>query len=63
MGVDAVQRYTLNLLRSVIPGDRLMMIASTENLVSDAALARLSAIMANATLPLTAAKLRAHDSE
>jgi hypothetical protein len=35
-----------------------MMIASTENLVSDAALATLSAIMAQATLPLTAATLR-----
>lgn len=59
MGVDAVDRYTRCLLRSAIPGDRLAMIASTENLVSDAALDRLSVIMARATLPLTAAKLRA----
>lgn len=56
-GTEAVREYLLNLLSSIIPGDRVEIIASSENLVSDEHLLAMSAIMEKATLPLTKEKL------
>lgn len=53
LGTDAVRKYMLDLLRSVIPGDRIGVEASTENLVSDEHLLVLSGILEKATLPLS----------
>jgi hypothetical protein len=53
LGTDAVEKYTLDLLRSVIPGDRIGIEASTENLVSDEHLLVLSSILEKAALPLS----------
>lgn len=53
MGPDEVKKHTLNLLRSVIPGDRLTIEMSTENLVSNENLQMLTSILENAELPLT----------
>jgi len=53
LGTDAVKKYLLDLLRSIVPGDRVGIEASTENLVSDKDLLALSAIMEKAELPLS----------
>jgi len=53
MGPDEVKRHTLNLLRSVIPGDRLSIEMSTENLVSNENLQMLTSVLEDAELPLT----------
>jgi len=57
LGTDAVKKYILDLLRSVIPGDRVGIEASTENLVSDEHLLVLSRILEKATLPLSKEKV------
>lgn len=59
LGTESVKKYMLNLLKSIVPGDRVIFIASTENLVSDKDLLTLSAIMNTAKLPLSS---RAIDS-
>lgn len=53
LGPQAVKDHALQLLRSIIPGDRLAIAMSTENLVSNANLLMLTAILENAHLPLT----------
>jgi len=53
LGPEAVKKHLLNLLRSVIPGDRIILIASTENLVPDDCLLAMTDIMEKATLPLS----------
>lgn len=53
MGPKAMKKHLLDLLRSVIPGDRLTIAASTENLVSNENLLMLTSILENAELPLT----------
>lgn len=62
-GPRAVQTYTLELMREALPGDRLAVIMSTENLVSNANLLALTDTLARLTLPLTEASLArtAHD--
>jgi uroporphyrinogen-III decarboxylase len=53
LGTEAVRKYMKGLLNSVIPGHKLGIEASTENLVSDEHLLTLSRIMDKAKLPLT----------
>jgi len=53
LGPHAVKEHSLQLLRSVIPGDRLCIEMSTENLVSNENLLMLTSILENAKLPLT----------
>jgi hypothetical protein len=53
MGTEAVKKYLFDLLRSIVPGDRIGIEASTENLVSDEHLLLLSKILEKATLPLS----------
>jgi hypothetical protein len=57
LGPDAVKKHALELLRSVIPGDRLVITMSTENLVSDENLLMLTSVLENADLPLTEEKV------
>jgi len=53
LGPEAVKKHSLELLRSVIPGERLCIEMSTENLVSNENLLMLTSILENAELPLT----------
>ncbi|MFQ6074761.1 MAG: hypothetical protein ACE5Z5_01320 [Candidatus Bathyarchaeia archaeon] len=53
MGPGAVKGHLLELLRSVVPGDRLIICASSENLVSNENLLMLASVLEDATLPLT----------
>jgi len=53
LGPEAVKKHTLTLLRSIVPGDRLCVEMSTENLVSNENLLTLTSILENAALPLT----------
>jgi hypothetical protein len=53
LGPHAVKEHSLQLLRSIIPGDRLCIEMSTENLVSNENLLMLTSILENAELPLT----------
>ncbi len=53
LGTEAVKEYTLKLLRSAIPGERLVIAMSTENLVSNENLLMLTSILEKAELPLT----------
>jgi len=57
MGPKATREHALNLLRDVIPGERLCLEASTENIVSNENLLTLTSVLENAELPLTAAKI------
>jgi hypothetical protein len=57
LGSAAVKDYTLELLSSVVPGDRLTLAMSTENLVTDEHLRLLTSILENAELPLTEEKV------
>jgi hypothetical protein len=66
LGAEAVKNHALELLRSVLPGERLVIEMSTENLVSNESLLMLTSVLENAELPLTADKIekieRAHPS-
>lgn len=53
LGPEAVKRHTLELLKSVVPGDRLIIEMSTENLVSNEDLLLVTSIIKDAELPLT----------
>jgi hypothetical protein len=53
LGPEAVKKHALTLLRSIVPGDRLCVEMSTENLVSNENLLTLTSILENAALPLT----------
>jgi len=57
LGTEAVRKHIIDLLRSVIPGDRLGIEASTENLVSDEHLLVLSTILEKSSLPLSKEKV------
>ncbi len=57
LGPEAVKNYTLDLLRSVGAGDRLVIAMSTENLVSNENLLVLTSVLENADLPLTEEKI------
>ncbi|GAI52317.1 unnamed protein product [marine sediment metagenome] len=56
-GPQAVKEFTLNLLRDVVPGERLAITMSTENLVSNENLLQLTSVLENADLPLTQEKV------
>jgi hypothetical protein len=58
LGPKAVKKYTLDLLRSAVPGDRLVIAMSTENLVSNENLLMVTSVLENADLPLTEEKIR-----
>lgn len=57
LGTEATKKHALNLLREVIPGDRLCIEMSTENLVSNENLVMLTSILEKAELPLTKEKI------
>ena len=57
LGTEAVKKYMIDLLKLAIPGERLGIEASTENLVSDENLLVLSNILEKATLPLSKEKI------
>lgn len=57
LGTQAIKKFTLDLLREVIPGDRLAITMSTENLVSNEHHLLLTSILENADLPLTQEKI------
>ncbi len=49
----SVKRYLLQLLEKTIPGERIMLIASTENFVPEDNIIAMAEVMEKATLPLT----------
>ena len=57
LGPEAVKKHALNLLRDVVPGERLVFQVSTENLVSNENMRMLTSVLENATLPLTMEKI------
>ena len=57
MGPKATKELALNLLRDTVPGERLCLEASTENIVSNENLLMLTSVLENAALPLTAEKI------
>ena len=59
LGPEATKNYTLDILKEVIPGDRLVIEMSTENLVSNENLLTLTSVLENADLPLTLEKIEA----
>lgn len=56
-GLDAIKEFTLNLLKEVGKGERLLIAMSTENLVSNDNLIMLTSVLENAYLPLTMEKV------
>lgn len=57
LGPEATKKHTLELLRDVIPGKRLTIAMSTENLVSNESLIMLTSVLENADLPLSEEKI------
>jgi len=57
MGPKATREHTLDLLRDTMPGERLCIEASTENIVSNENLLMLTSVLENAALPLTPEKI------
>jgi hypothetical protein len=57
LGPEEVKKHALDLLRSVLPGERLVITMSTENLVSNENLLTLASILEHAELPLTEEKV------
>ena len=57
LGTEATKQHALELLRDVVPGDRVVVAASTENLVSNENLLVLTSVFENAELPLTLEKI------
>jgi hypothetical protein len=57
LGHEATKKHALSLLREVVPGDRLCIEMSTENLVSNENLLMLTSVLENAELPLTPRKI------
>ena len=51
------REHAVNLLRDTIPGERLCIEASTENIVSNENLLMLTSVLENAELPLTPEKV------
>lgn len=52
LGPEATKKFTLDLLREVVPGERLVIQVSTENLVSNENLLALTSVLEKAALPL-----------
>ncbi len=57
LGLEAVKKHALNLLREVGSGDRLVVELCTETLISNESLLLLTSILENADLPLTKEKI------
>jgi hypothetical protein len=57
MGPQATREHALNLLRDTVPGERMCIAASTENIVSNDNLRMLTSVLENAELPLTPEKI------
>lgn len=57
LGPEATKKHALALLREVIPGERLTIAMSTENIVSNENLVMLTSVLENADLPLTEEKI------
>ena len=57
MGPEATREHALNLLRDTVPGERLCIEASTENIVSNDNLRMLTSVLENAELPMTSEKI------
>ena len=57
LGSEVTKNYTLALLKEVVPGERLVIEMSTENLVSNEDLLVLTSILEQAGLPLTEGKM------
>jgi hypothetical protein len=57
LGPEATKKHALSLLREVVPGERLCIEMSTENIVSNDNLRMLTAVLENAELPLTPDKI------
>jgi hypothetical protein len=53
LGPEETQRYAIDLLRETLPGERLVIEMSTENLVSNENLVALTAILEQIALPVT----------
>ena len=53
MGPEAVKKHTLELLKQVVPGDRLLITASTENVVPHDSLLMLTEIISKVKLPFS----------
>lgn len=58
LGPPATREYALALLAETVPGERLVVEMSTENLVSNENLLALTEVLAPAALPLTRANVR-----
>jgi hypothetical protein len=58
MGPEATRKHALDLLKEVMPGDRVCLEASTENIVSNENLLTLTSVMEKADLPLTEEKIK-----
>ena len=56
LGPETTKQHALDLLRDAGAGDRLAVAMSTENIVSNENLCMLTAVLENATLPLTKEK-------
>ena len=52
-GPSATREFALQILREIVPGERLVVTMSTENLISNENLRALTAVLENAKLPLT----------
>jgi len=57
LGPEATKRHALNLLREIVPGERLCIEMSTENIVSNENLLMLTSVLEKAELPLTQEKV------
>ncbi len=57
LGPEATKQHAVSLLREIGSGERMLVAASTENLVSNENLMALSSVMEHATLPLTKEKI------
>ena len=53
LGPQETRRYAIELLQEILPGDRVVIEMSTENLVSNENLLALTAVLEKACLPLT----------
>jgi hypothetical protein len=58
LGTEAVRNYLIDLLTSIVPGDRVGIGVSTENLVSNTHLLTLCNILEKASLPLSIEKIK-----
>ena len=57
LGPEAVKKHLLDLLEAAIPGDRLILAASTEIRVPEECLKAVADVMEKATLPLSKEKI------